>query len=328
MSASAAIKNPQDYSANPNTVRARLRKARLDPFTSVKEQALAQDSKAVNRAVKIRSNTESFLMAHPITRKAILEDIENDVLERRRARGCDAASKTKQFQESAVANAEGASSGGSVHGTDDTDGAADAVGVTDNPPATPGFLFGPATHLSGDSPGTPASMAAMGSSMALMGSSSFAPMPIPHLQSHSFSHDIRASMVQEIHDDHGNYIDASQSSTIAQQLQRDIASDAISIANIQSQLTSVLSEFEGLKRQIEALNNDLAAANYVLKDMSMDKVNRMTRRIQALVDEVTELADEVTEVANVIKPGDKATKTSLFKADANGGREIDINARL
>ncbi|RYP41348.1 hypothetical protein DL767_001105 [Monosporascus sp. MG133] len=293
MSAPAGIKNPQDYSTNPNTVRARLRKARLDPFRRVKEQALAQDSKAVNRAIKIRSDTESFLMADQITRRAILEEVEKEVLERRRARGCDAASKIKRFQESAAANAEGASSGGSVDGTDDTDGATGAVAVTDTPPATPGSLFGPATHLPSDIPGTPVSMAALGSSLAVMGSSSFAPMPIPHLQTHSFPHDDRASMVPEIsiYDHHGNYDDASQSSTITQQLQRGIASDAMNIINIQSQLTAVLSEFEGLKRHVEALNDHLVAAkssivaqdarlhrieclncggSYVPKDMSMD----------------------------------------------------------
>ncbi|RYP65596.1 hypothetical protein DL770_008968 [Monosporascus sp. CRB-9-2] len=355
MSAAAGIKNPQDYSTNPNTVRARLRKARLDPFTRVKEQALAQDSKAVNRAIKIRSDTESFLMADPNTRRAILEGVEKEVLERRRARGCDAASKIKQFQESAAANAEGASSGGSVDGTDDTDDATGAVAVTDTAPVTPDSLFGPATHLSGDIPGTPVSMAVMGSSMAVMGSSSFAPMPVPHLsssqQSHSLSHDGRVSMVQEIsiHDHHGNYNDASQSSTITQQLQRDIASDAMSIANIQSQLAAILSEFEGLKRHVEALNNDLVTVkssivaqdarlhrieclncggSYVPKDMSMDKVNRITRRIQTLAGAVADLADEATEIANVIKTGDKATKTSPFKADANGGMDIDINVQL
>ncbi|RYP40832.1 hypothetical protein DL768_010572 [Monosporascus sp. mg162] len=352
MSAPAGIKNPQDYSTNPNTVRARLRKARLDPFTRVKEQALAQDSKAVNRAIKIRSDTESFLMADPITRRAILEDVEKEVLERRRARGCDAASKIKHFQESVAANGEDASSsGGSVDGTGDTGGATGAIAVTDSPPDTPGSLFGPATHLSGDIPGTPVSMAAMGSSMAVMGSSSFTPMPIPHLQPNSFSYDGKASMVQEIpiHDHHGNYNDASQSSTVPQQLQRDIASNAMSIANIQSQLTAVLSDFEGLKRQVEALNNDLVAAkasivaqdtrlhrieclncggSYAPKDMSIDKLDRMTRRIQALADTVTDLADEAAEVTNVIKPGDKATKTSPFKADASGGMDIDISTLL
>ncbi|RYP69302.1 hypothetical protein DL771_006177 [Monosporascus sp. 5C6A] len=358
MSAPAGIKNSLDYSTNPNTVRARLRKARLDPFTRVKEQALAQDSKAVNRAIKIRSDTESFLMADPITRRAILEDVEKEVLERRRARGCDAASKIKQFQESAAANTEGASSGGSVDGTDETDGATGGVAVPDTSPATPGSLFGPATHLSGDIPGTPASMAAMGSSMAVMGSASFAPMPLPHLQSHPFSHDGRASMIQEISfpDGYGNYNDANQSSTITQQLQRDIASNAISIANTQSQLTAVLSEFEGLKRHVQALTNDLVAAkssivaqdarlhrieclncggSYVPKDMSMDKLNRMTRRIQALADAVTDLADEATdmvdeatEVANALKPGDIATKTSPFRAGAKGDMDMDINAQL
>ncbi|RYP71651.1 hypothetical protein DL769_004645 [Monosporascus sp. CRB-8-3] len=358
MSAPAGIKNPQDYSTNPNTVRARLRKARLDPFTRVKEQALAQDSKAVNRAIKIRSDTESFLMADPITRRAILEDVEKEVLERRRTRGCDAASKIKQFQEGAAANGEGASSGGSVDGTDGTDGATGAGAVADTPPATPCSLFGPVIHPSDDITGTPASMAAMGSSMDVIGSSSFATVAIPHLQSHSFSHDGRASMVQEIsfHDHHSDYNHASQSPPITQQLQRDMTSDAMSFANIQSQLTAALNEIEGLKRHVKALNNDLVAAkssivtqdtrlhrierlkcsgSYVPKDRSMDKLNRMTRRIQALADAVTDLADEATdmvdettEVATVIKPHDKAMKTLPFKADADGGMDIDINAEL
>ncbi|RYP19794.1 hypothetical protein DL765_003140 [Monosporascus sp. GIB2] len=358
MSAPAGIKNTRDYSTNPNTVRARLRKARLDPFTRVKEQALAQDSKAVNRAIKIRSDTESFLMADPITRRAILEDVEKEVLERRRARGCDAASKIKKFQEGVVANAEGASSGGSVEDDDDTDGATPAGVVTDTSLTTPSSLFGPVFYPSGGIPGTPSSMAAMDSSMAVMGSSSLTPMVIPQLQPHSFSHDGKASMVQEVsfHDHHGDYNDTSQSSAVTQQFQRDTAPDAVSIANIQSQMAAVLNEVAGLKRDVEALSDDLVAAksniaaqdarlhrieclncggSSVPKDMSMDKLNRMTRRIQALADAVTDLADkatdmvdEATEVANVMNPGENTTKMSPFKADANGGMDIDANAQL
>ncbi|RYO91606.1 hypothetical protein DL766_001704 [Monosporascus sp. MC13-8B] len=357
MSAPAGIKNPQDYSTNPNTVRARLRKARLDPFTRVKEQALAQDSKAVNRAIKIRSDTESFLVADPNTRRAILEDVEKEVLERRRARGCDAASKIKKFQGGVAANAEGASSGGSVEGDDDTDDATPAGIVTDTHLRTPSSLFGSVFHPSGDIPGTPASMAAKDSSMVVMGSSSFTPMVIPQMQSHSFSHEGKASMVQiSFHDHHGDYNDASQSSAITQQFQKDTAPDAVSIANIQSQMTAVLNEFAGLKRDVKALSNDLVAAksniavqearlhrieclncggSFVSKDMSMDKLNRMTRRIQALADaftdladEATDMVDEATEVAHVMNPGDNTTKMSPSKADANGGMDIDVNAQL
>ncbi|KAH8198169.1 hypothetical protein TruAng_007650 [Truncatella angustata] len=92
------MKRPEDYSKNPNTIRARARKARLDPFTREIEQAKASDSKAVTRAWKLRIKTDEYKDASPNVRKAMLEETESEVMERRKSRGYDADSKIDRFR--------------------------------------------------------------------------------------------------------------------------------------------------------------------------------------------------------------------------------------
>ncbi|KAI1841441.1 hypothetical protein JX266_012370 [Neoarthrinium moseri] len=91
------MKKPGEYSKNPNTIRARARKARLTPFRREIEQAKASDSKAITRAWKIRTETEAYKMASAGDRKAILEKVEHDVMQRRREKGYDAETKINRF---------------------------------------------------------------------------------------------------------------------------------------------------------------------------------------------------------------------------------------
>lgn len=76
-------KKPEEYSTNPNTVRARARKANLDPYTREVEQAKASDVKAVNRAWNLATKEQKYKSAPTDERKKILEKIENDVIKRR-----------------------------------------------------------------------------------------------------------------------------------------------------------------------------------------------------------------------------------------------------
>ncbi|KAI0130395.1 hypothetical protein BJ170DRAFT_593906 [Xylariales sp. AK1849] len=91
------MKKPEEYSKNPNTIRARKRKAGLTPYRREVEQAKASDSKAVTRAWKLRVETDVYKMANAEERKNILENAENEVLERRRIKGYDANSKINRF---------------------------------------------------------------------------------------------------------------------------------------------------------------------------------------------------------------------------------------
>ncbi|KAK9787899.1 hypothetical protein SCARD494_10149 [Seiridium cardinale] len=104
------MKKPDEYSKNPNTVRARARKARLDPYTREVEQANASDSKAVTRAWNLRLQSEAYQNATPSARKIMLEQVEEDVMARRRKKGYDAESKIARFLHASNASLLGASS--------------------------------------------------------------------------------------------------------------------------------------------------------------------------------------------------------------------------
>ncbi|KAK8005003.1 hypothetical protein PG990_011040 [Apiospora arundinis] len=90
-------KRPEEYSTNPNTIRARRRKARLSPYSKEVEQAKASDSKAVTRAWKQRIETDAYKMSSPNERKLVLEEVEKEVMDRRRSKGLDADTKIDRF---------------------------------------------------------------------------------------------------------------------------------------------------------------------------------------------------------------------------------------
>lgn len=77
------MKKPEEYSKNPNTIRARARKARLDPYTREVEQAKASDSKAVTRAWNLHSQSEKYRNGTAAVRKAMLAEVEEEVMQRR-----------------------------------------------------------------------------------------------------------------------------------------------------------------------------------------------------------------------------------------------------
>lgn len=77
------MKKPEEYSKNPNTIRARARKARLDPYTREVEQAKASDSKAVTRAWNIHTRTEAYRDATQNVRETMLQQVEKEVMDRR-----------------------------------------------------------------------------------------------------------------------------------------------------------------------------------------------------------------------------------------------------
>jgi hypothetical protein len=83
MPAGRRQKLPEEYSTNPNTIRARKRKARLSPFSKEVEQAKASDAKALTRAWKQRFETEEYKMASEEERKSILAICEEEVMDRR-----------------------------------------------------------------------------------------------------------------------------------------------------------------------------------------------------------------------------------------------------
>jgi hypothetical protein len=77
------LKKPEEYSTNPNTVRARKRKAALSDYQREVEQAKASDAKAVTRAWKLRLLTDTYKMSSDGERKMILANVEAEVMDRR-----------------------------------------------------------------------------------------------------------------------------------------------------------------------------------------------------------------------------------------------------
>ena len=60
MNLAKAKKAPHEYSKNPNTIRARKRKLRMDARTKAETQARTADHKAIHRQLEILADTESF----------------------------------------------------------------------------------------------------------------------------------------------------------------------------------------------------------------------------------------------------------------------------
>ncbi|KAI0542804.1 hypothetical protein GGR58DRAFT_452051 [Xylaria digitata] len=86
-------KAPHEYSTNPNTIRVRQRNARLTPYQREVERAKSNDLKAVSCAWKERVKTETYEAAPEHRKKKILEEVEQEVMDRRRRKGIDANSK-------------------------------------------------------------------------------------------------------------------------------------------------------------------------------------------------------------------------------------------
>ncbi|TGJ79253.1 hypothetical protein E0Z10_g9514 [Xylaria hypoxylon] len=86
-------KAPHEYSTNPSTLRVRRRNATLTPYRREVERAKSNDLKAVSAAWKERVKTETYLAAPEHKKKKILEEVEKEVMDRRRRRKIDTDSK-------------------------------------------------------------------------------------------------------------------------------------------------------------------------------------------------------------------------------------------
>lgn len=76
-------KKPEEYSTNRNTMRARARKARLDPYTRELEAAQASDSKAITRQLTTVACQKEYQEASPEVREEMLQQAEKEVMARR-----------------------------------------------------------------------------------------------------------------------------------------------------------------------------------------------------------------------------------------------------
>lgn len=92
-SAARKRKAPHEYSTNPNTLRVRARNAKLSPYRRAVERARSNDLKAVSKAWKEQIGDEAFAAASTSAKKKILEEVEREVMERRRRKGIDADSR-------------------------------------------------------------------------------------------------------------------------------------------------------------------------------------------------------------------------------------------
>lgn len=73
----------REYSTNPNTVRARERKARMNQWEKTEYNAKTADNKAVLRQLEIARDTESFQMMAVEEREELVNDIAARTMERR-----------------------------------------------------------------------------------------------------------------------------------------------------------------------------------------------------------------------------------------------------
>ena len=73
----------REYSTNPNTVRARERKARMNAWEKAEHNAKTADSKAVLRQLEIARDTESFQMMSEEERAELVKGIADRTMERR-----------------------------------------------------------------------------------------------------------------------------------------------------------------------------------------------------------------------------------------------------
>ncbi|KAF3000614.1 hypothetical protein E8E14_002282 [Neopestalotiopsis sp. 37M] len=88
-------KKPEEYSTNHNTMRARARKARLDPYTRELEAAQASDSKAITRQLTTVTCQKEYQEASPEVREEMLQQAEKEVMARR---GLDTDTKMERFR--------------------------------------------------------------------------------------------------------------------------------------------------------------------------------------------------------------------------------------
>ncbi|KAI5860961.1 hypothetical protein GGS23DRAFT_598848 [Durotheca rogersii] len=90
-------KEARVYSTNKHTVRARKRAAGLPQLQRELELAKSADSRAVIRAWKLKTDTEAFQMASQADKSKVLEQVEKEVLQRRRLRGIDQETRLSRY---------------------------------------------------------------------------------------------------------------------------------------------------------------------------------------------------------------------------------------
>lgn len=73
----------REYSTNPNTIRARERKARMNAWEKAEYNAKTADNKAILRQFEIARDTESFQMMSAEEREELVKGIAERTMEKR-----------------------------------------------------------------------------------------------------------------------------------------------------------------------------------------------------------------------------------------------------
>ncbi|KAK7737336.1 hypothetical protein SLS53_006639 [Cytospora paraplurivora] len=95
---SGNTREAEDYSTNPNTVKARRRKMKLNGAKKVEDAARTADYKAMIYARKVVQAKEEYKTASDSEKSAMLEKAMRDTMTKRRARGQDTMSKMAAFE--------------------------------------------------------------------------------------------------------------------------------------------------------------------------------------------------------------------------------------
>ncbi|KAG6355331.1 hypothetical protein INS49_003292 [Diaporthe citri] len=96
-----------EYSTNPSTTKARLRKMNLSGAKKVEDAARTADYKAMLYARKTVQQKPSYASASDSEKSAMLEEAMRDTMEKRRARGQDTMSKMAAFRAGTYRDREG-----------------------------------------------------------------------------------------------------------------------------------------------------------------------------------------------------------------------------
>ncbi|KAI1073550.1 hypothetical protein F5B20DRAFT_501725 [Whalleya microplaca] len=270
-------KEPWEYSTNRNTIRARARKSRLTPYQREVEQAKASDQKAVTRAWKMRVETETFKMSNEDERKRILDNVEKEVMDRRRQKGLDADTKIGRFMQrmngAAPANGKSPSPAGTQASDPDT---------TLTPPSARGLALAPSPNVS---------TASTQSFRPIHDYAVPPPMSVFPQQHHHQYHNYNHHGHQNINNENRQplyQLDPNQgphctrpmpqiqhdypdeplqpipavpvSSPAHNQLQRDLAAANLANADLRTELGVSREHIQDLRQQVDGLNNDLAVA--------------------------------------------------------------------
>ncbi|ORY55693.1 uncharacterized protein BCR38DRAFT_505967 [Pseudomassariella vexata] len=308
-------KLPEEYSTNPNTIRARKRKAGLSPYAREVEQAKASDSKAVTRAWKARIETET------------------------RQQGLDADTKISRFiQRMSMAPVSPK--------PENVDPALGSMA----PPPTPVSAMQPIAQMMPPTSSYGAHQSTVSTPSRHATPGPILPYPVPSIErANEFANHLPVTPSPLFHHEADG---ATNDASLVTRLQGEVASYASQNAALQRDLESTKRRVTQLEGMIEMLNNDLvtskgciAAQESRLEDVNIrmsdydgtaavlrnaesdfenqaEKLRRIVAGVKMIADVTCRVATELGQGARGNNPVTESTgHANGFNGHTNGSRE-------